>query len=114
MQPTLDFSARGSVDRRPKGDALLPKLITALTDRGWVSAKHLCQQLGTDDRTIREAASLSEGRVISGQKGYALIEAVTVEEANHAASWLEHQAKAMLSRAAAIRRAMHRRWEQAA
>ena len=114
MQPTLDFSARGSVDRRPKGDALLPKLIVALTDRGWVSAKHLCQQLGTDDRTIREAASLSEGRVISGQKGYCLTHQASVEDVQRAAAWLRHQGTRMIERAIEIERAMHRRWEQAA
>lgn len=54
-------------------------------------------------------AAASGGRILSGQRGYILIEEATVEEANHAASWLEHQAAAMQQRARDIRRAMHKR-----
>jgi len=112
-QPQLDFSGRGDVRLRPDGAPLVAPLIAALTDKGWRTARDLCRELGTDDRSIREAASQSEGRVISGQKGYALIESVTVEEANRAAAWLQHQAETMLRRASDIRRAMHKRWEAA-
>lgn len=91
-------------------DQDVAQLIAALSGRGWIKAKALALTLGCDDRTIRARANASEGRIVSGQQGYALIESVTVEEANRAANWLEHQAKEMARRAAEIRRAMHRRW----
>lgn len=105
MPQLLPFAAKS----RPAGDLLVAPLIVALTGTGWRSARNLARDLVTDDRTIRAAASLSAGRIISGQRGYCLIEEATVDEANHAAAWLEHQARAMADRARAIRRAMHRR-----
>lgn len=89
-------------------DQAVARLIEALHNAGWRTAKQL-RDLGSE-RQLRAWASASEGRIISGQQGYALIEACTVEEANHAAAWLEHQSTAMAKRAAEIRRAMHRRW----
>jgi hypothetical protein len=83
-------------------------LVLALLGAGWRTAKHL-SAFGYNDRELRAIASASEGRIVSGQKGYCLIEEATVDEANHAAAWLEHQAKAMAKRASEIRRAMHRR-----
>jgi hypothetical protein len=100
----------GSRDRRPKVDDVVPRLISALSGRGWVTARVLSAQIGSNERALREAASQSEGRVISGQKGYALIDEVGVHEAQHAADWLKHQAHEMLRRANEIHRAMHRRW----
>lgn len=87
------------------------QLVRVLSGKGWRKAKALAQELQMDDRTIREVANQSKGRVISGQRGYALVDEVTTEEANHSANWLEHQAKKMLRRAAEIRQAMHRRWD---
>lgn len=87
-------------------------LVAAVTDllhgSGWQTAKQL-KPFGYNDRTLRAIASASHGQIISGQKGYALISEATVEEANHAAAWLEHQARAMTQRAYEIRRAMHTR-----
>lgn len=100
----------GASSRRPKVDQLVPLVLEALDGKGWVTRRQLQQQYGWDDRTIREAANQSQGRIISGQKGYALVDCVTVHEAQHAADWLKHQAHEMLKRAADIQRAMHRRW----
>ena len=108
MQPDL-FSVVPVVDH-----AQVDRLMQALTGRGWVLRRQLEQQLGIGDRMLRACASESEGRVISGQRGYCLIEEATVEDANHAAAWLERQAKAMAQRSAEIRRAMHRRVSSAA
>ncbi len=58
------------------------------------------------DRDIRQMASESP-RIISGQKGYKHVAHATAEEVNHAANWLESQAKKMSDRACAIRRAAH-------
>lgn len=87
-------------------------LVAALTRRllgaGWQTAKVLRAD-GYQDRALRAIANASKGRIVSGQRGYCLIEEATVDEARHAASWLRHQAEAMLARAADIERAMHRR-----
>lgn len=82
-------------------------LIAVLSGQGWVTAKQLWASW--TDRQLRALASASEGRIVSGQRGYALIEAVTVEEANHAAAWLRHQGTKMIQRAYEIEQAMHRR-----
>lgn len=85
-------------------------LVRCLTGQGWVHAKELTRRHAISDRELRAIASASAGRVISGQRGYCLIEEATVDDANHAAAWLERQASLMAQRAREIRRAMHRRW----
>ena len=59
------------------------------------------------DRDIRALAS-SSSNVLSGQKGYKHIKHATAEEIDHAANWLESQAKKMSDRAGAIRRNAHK------
>jgi hypothetical protein len=80
----------------------------------WSTAKQLRERFNFRDRELRALAHDSKGRIVTGQKGYALIEAVTVREAQHAADWLKHQAREMLTRAAEIERALHQRQTQAA
>lgn len=92
---------------RDKASDLLPPLLAILDGRGWVRAKSLAQALHVDDRTIREAASQSEGRIISGQKGYCLTAQASVQDVQHAASWLRSQAEKMEFRAYQIEKAMH-------
>jgi hypothetical protein len=60
------------------------------------------------DRLIRQLAQASDGQIISGQRGYKHIDHATLEEATHAAAWLESQARQMADRACAIRRRLHR------
>ena len=74
---------------------------------GWHTAKELCA-LGYEERHLRAIAEASDGRIITGQRGYSLIESNTPEEIDRAASWLESQGRKMLSRGAAIRRRFHR------
>jgi hypothetical protein len=79
---------------------------------GWHTSRELIGFLlkpATDDnrRWIRELASKSKW-VISGQKGYQHLEHSTPEEINHAAHWLESQAKQMSERAGAIRSNAHK------
>jgi len=87
-------------------------LVAALSDllrgSGWQTAKQLARH-GFNDRALRAIASASKGQIISGQKGYALTRESSVDDVNHAANWLEAQAKSMLARAYDIRRAMHQR-----
>ncbi len=80
-----------------------------LQGRGWMTARVLQELLKIDDRTLRVMAEHSDGRIISGQKGYRLFDRSTpLEEADHAAAWLEAQGKKMILRGAAIRRRYHR------
>lgn len=99
----LPFHVAASASR------LLPALLAALDGQGWVTAKRLARVLETDDRTIREAASESEGRIISGQRGYCLTQQATVQDVQHAAAWLRSQARKMEYRAYLIEKAVHRR-----
>lgn len=106
MQPDL-FTARPPVTSRE-----VEALIAYLFGRGWCRAKSMADRWS--DRQLRELANQSKGRVISGQRGYCLIDEATTEEANHAANWLEAQSRAMHKRSVEIRQAMHRRWEAVA
>lgn len=92
-----------------RASQVLPQLEAALIGRGWRSAKSLVTELGTNDRVIRQAASQSAGRIISGQRGYCLTREATTREVLHAADWLRSQAKQMTQRAFAIEQAMHGR-----
>ncbi len=82
--------------------------------QGWVMAKVMEAENGIDDRTLRLAAEHSDGRILSGQKGYRYFDrTTTIEEADRAATWLESQGRKMLNRGGAIRRRMHRyAWEK--
>jgi len=82
-------------------------LASILDGRGWLTARELTVR-GYDDRHLRAIAEASAGRIISGQRGYALMSDCTPDEIDHAASWLESQAKKMLRRAAAIRARFHK------
>ena len=101
-QPTLLFTRDRMADR-------VPALIQALSGRGWVKGRDLSRLLDCDDRTVRALAHASQGRVISGQKGYALTREASVADVQHAANWLRHQAQAMTRRAMRIEQSMHRR-----
>lgn len=104
LQPTFSF--------QPVRDRMrekVPQLIAALSGRGWMKGKALANMLDTDDRTIRAIANASDGAIISGQKGYALTHEASVQDVQHAANWLRHQAQAMTRRAMRIEQSMHRR-----
>lgn len=77
--------------------------------RCWMTARDI--QFTTKgsviDRDIRQVASDS-CKIISGQKGYKHIAHATPEEVNHAANWLESQAKKMSDRACGLRREAHK------
>ena len=85
------------------------RLVIELRYRGWLTADIVGVALGWSDRKVRAVASESQGRIISGQKGYCLIEEATVEEANHFVSWMRSQARQMQQRAHEVEKAMHRR-----
>lgn len=74
----------------------------------WMSARDIALSTGgrVGDRDLRALANAS-AEIISGQKGYKHLRHATAEEINHAASWLEAQAKKMGERAGRIRRRAH-------
>lgn len=80
-------------------------MLADLTD--WATARELGAHSESERRKFRALADASHGQVISGQRGYRLARLATMEERNHAASWLEHQAAEMQRRAIAIRRLAH-------
>ena len=106
VQPDL-FAAHGSSDRRPAVAVLLPLVLTALKGRGWVSARVLARQLDTDDRSIREAAHKSGGRILGGQRGYCLTIQASLEDVHRVTRWLLSQAGQMRGRVAEIEKVRH-------
>lgn len=78
-------------------------------ERGWITAAKLLVKAGWDvnesnKRMLRELANLSQGMIVSGQQGYCHFRHATLDELDHAANWLTHQAVEMDKRARAIRR----------
>jgi hypothetical protein len=84
-----------------KGVDALVEILESL--HSWITAKRLACWL--NERTLRAMANASEGRIITGQKGYKAAWWATPSEIAHSANWLEHQAKAILERADIIRSA---------
>lgn len=84
-------------------------LMMVLKGAGWVTAKRLMIKCDLTDRQLRAAANASDGQVISGQKGYRLTREATLEEIDHAAHWLSHQAQEMNRRSIAIQKVRHQR-----
>jgi hypothetical protein len=94
-------------------DASLPTILAILDqETDWLTAAQLLVKLGeapTDSkkRQLRELANASDGKIISGQRGYRHIRHATPDEITHAAHWLRHQAKEMDTRATAILKQYH-------
>lgn len=100
----LDFSHRPpqvSVDQ-------VEALCAYLVGKGWVKAPQIEAETEISDRRLRRLAEKSDGRILSGQKGYRLFDAtVPIAEIDHAANWLISQGKMMIRRGVAIRRRYH-------
>ena len=81
-------------------------------EKDWCLAVEILAAWGTPEndhnkRFVRALAEAAGAEVISGQRGYKWIGDATAEEINHAASWLESQARKMTERAIGIRRRAH-------
>jgi len=82
-------------------------------NKGWHTATEILTTLGRQGndevgkRWLRRLAADSTW-ILSGQSGYKALEHATAEEIDHAANWLEHQAKEMSDRAGGIRRNAHK------
>lgn len=87
----------------PDGDDVADFIAHVAAAGGWITARQLREpvRLGIhmDERTLRELAHRSRGRVISGQMGYKATELATTAEVDHAVAWLRSQARAMNDRA---------------
>ena len=79
-------------------------LWTCLARNGsiWSSARKIYYSLKWDDRHIRAVASASQGRIIGGQKGYAITALCDEDEVHHVVARLRSQAKRMNKRAKEI------------
>lgn len=100
----LDFSHRPPQVSCDQVDALC----AYLTGKGWVKATTIESEAEISERHVRRLAERSDGRILSGQKGYRLFDSsVTLDEADHAANWLISQGKTMIRRGLAIRRRFH-------
>lgn len=106
IQPDL-FAARGNVHRRPSVAALVPRMITALDSRGWVSAARLEEELDADKRALREGANRSEGRILGYQRGYILTTQATLEDVHKVTRRLLSQSNQMRERVRQIERVRH-------
>lgn len=84
------------------------RLLTALAGRGWRTAKDLRLE-GWTERQLRATAHESGGRVLGGQRGYALTREASDDEADRVERFLLSQARSMQQRAVDIRKARNRR-----
>lgn len=105
-QPSL-LAARGDRRRRPLVEDLIPRVLSFLNDRGWVSARALRESLGIDERTLREVAHKSNGRIVGGQHGYCLTEQASLREVELVVRFLLGQAGRMRQRVIEIQRVRH-------
>jgi hypothetical protein len=105
-QPDL-FAARGDVRNRPAVTALVPQMIAALDQRGWVGAAVLETALGADKRALREGAHRSEGRILGNQRGYILTTQATLEDVHKVTRRLLSQSNQMRDRVRQIERVRH-------
>ena len=109
-QPSLFASKAPRVSDRE-----IAWMLAVLDGCGWVKAWQLKfdslyqGSRSVSDRTLRAIAAASQGRIISGQKGYARTDQASVEDVNHAAAWLQHQGEAMIRRAKEIQQVLNGR-----
>jgi len=95
-------------ERKPNFYKDVEKFVEFKTDcRRWETAKDIHNISGWTDRYCRELASMSEGRIISGNLGYKATVCATSDEINHSCSRLFSQATKMWARAFAIKRVAH-------
>lgn len=100
----LDFSHRPP---NPSVDEV-ESVCAFLAGKGWIKAAVIEAEIEISDRRMRRIAERSDGRILSGQKGYRLLDGTTpVEEIDHAANWLISQGRNMIRRGVAVRRRYH-------
>ena len=101
--------------QKPKSDNLLIDYLEVNDITAWMTAANILARLRMPEpiwyqatpRSLREWAEQSDGRIISGNRGYRLIEHATPEERKHAANRLLSQGRKMTNRAIRILRRTH-------
>jgi hypothetical protein len=97
------------------GDPNVEWLVDYLSGMDWVTAQQIleqCSKLGrleNNKRWLRALAAASKGRVAGGQRGYKLVEEMTVEEYNHWRNWMKRQADFMTARILEADKVFYRR-----
>ena len=108
IRPQRDLlAAKGDRRRRPVVTDLVPRLLAALDDRGWVAGATLSVELGADLRSLREAANKSAGLVLGGNKGYALCRQAPLADVDAVIGRFLSQSREMKRRALEISRVRH-------
>lgn len=107
----MDEQLKFKLAERATNDQQLNALVAWLKGQDdWQTAKQITKALGLSDRIIRNLASQSGGKIISGPgcPGYKHIDRATREEVAGAIARMDHQARAMLIRSRSIERQYHR------
>lgn len=105
-QPSFDFEARPA----PAVLGDVERLLAWLSSNpGFHTARQITENSGLTDRAIRECAEKNPHLVVSGpgSPGYCHIHHCPVEKVNHHTGKMISQAKKMIRRAIATRRAAH-------
>lgn len=95
-------------------DPTVEWLVRELAGMDWMTAaeilRHAQQPVNdSNKRWIRAMAAASKGRVAGGQRGYKLVEEMTVEEYNHWRNWMKSQADYMTARILEADKVFYRR-----
>ena len=91
----------------PEEDRRIDEFLKFLRGWDWITARQVKQVFAWDERTCRKLAELSQGEILSGQKGYKLTREATADERDHAVNWLRSQGNKMIGRALKISRVHH-------
>jgi hypothetical protein len=78
------------------------QFVAILRGKGWRTAVQLGARTSSERRRLRATAQAANGRVIFGQKGYALTAESTQEDITHCVRWLRSAAAEMEKRAKEI------------
>jgi hypothetical protein len=101
--------------RKPEGpDAdVVQALRNALSDGEWHTARTLLQEHGLNDRELRSIVEFHGEEFVTGNRGYRLMIAATVDEIRESAGRLRAQAEKMFARVVQLECAAHRRLHRA-
>jgi hypothetical protein len=78
MSGQLELFAQRHIDPNPVLDAMLYDF-----PKDWIPASRIAECKGIDEREVRVQVAASDGRIISGDRGYKLMDFATIEEINH-------------------------------
>jgi hypothetical protein len=89
-------------------------LVRFLNANDWMTASEILRQsrqaeTDSNKRMLRALAAASKGRVAGGQRGYKLVEEMTVEEYHHWRNWMKSQADFMTARILEADKVFYRR-----